>query len=102
MATQQEQTFAICFGTRSIFPEHLISIARQELTETVVRLGYKSLVMPADVTPNGALGTVEDGVKYARFLAEHRGRTRASYFACPTSAKRTPPLRRCEIAARRS
>ncbi|WP_295457923.1 hypothetical protein, partial [uncultured Thiodictyon sp.] len=57
-AIEQEQTFALCFGNREMFPEHLISTARQELTETVAKLGYKSLVMPADATPLGAVKTV--------------------------------------------
>ena len=83
MATQQDQTFALCFGNRFFFPEHLIAAAQQELAETVTRLGYKSLVMPADTTPNGAVGTTEDGVKYARFLAENRGRYQGVILCLP-------------------
>ncbi len=65
MVTQQEQTFAICFGNRFFFPEHLIAIAREEMTEAVSRLGYKSLIVPPDAIPNGAVGTTEDGVKFS-------------------------------------
>ena len=83
MATQQEQTFAICFGNRFFFPEHLIAIAREEMAEAVAQLGFKSLIMPPDAIPNGAVGTTEDGVKFAKFLAENRGRYQGVILCLP-------------------
>jgi L-fucose isomerase-like protein len=67
-------TFALFFGNRGFFPESLIAKAREEMTTRLTQLGYGSLVMDPAATRYGAVESVEDGRKYARFLDEHRGR----------------------------
>lgn len=67
-------TFALYFGNRGFFPEKLISGARTELVATLKRLGYEALLMDESWTRYGAVEGVEDGRRYARFLADHRGR----------------------------
>ena len=66
-------TFALYFGNRGFFPESLVAEARQELSTQVEQLGYGTLMMPADATPNGAVESTADGLKYAAWLAAHRG-----------------------------
>ena len=73
MNANTRQTFALFFGNRGFFPESLISGARAEMQSVLSRLGYGTLVMEESATPNGAVESTEDGLKYARFLQEHHG-----------------------------
>lgn len=68
-----KMTFALFFGNRGFFPESLIAEARKDLQEVLERMGYKTLMMDEEATRYGAVETVEDGRKYARFLKEHQG-----------------------------
>ena len=65
----QKSTFALYFGNRGFFPESLIAIARKEVSETLKKLGYESLVMDGNLTRYGAVETTEEGRKYAKFLS---------------------------------
>lgn len=71
---KQKSTFAIYFGNRGFFPESLIAIARKEVSETLKKLGYKSLMMDSSLTRYGAVETTEEGRKYAKFLEDNRGK----------------------------
>lgn len=66
-------TFALYFGNRGFFPGELIADARKEMTEAVAKAGYNYIIMGADETRYGAVETIPEGKKYAKFLAEHRG-----------------------------
>jgi len=66
-------TFALFFGNRGFFPESLIAGARAELKAVVEGLGYGALLMEAGATPHGAVESPAEGLKYAKFLEEHRG-----------------------------
>ena len=68
-----KQTFALFFGNRGFFPESLIAGARKELQGTLAEMGYATLTLGDDATRYGAVETAEEGLKYAAFLAEHRG-----------------------------
>ncbi len=70
----QGSTFALFFGNRGFFPESLIAIAREEVSETLEKLGYGSIMMDSNLTRFGAVETVEEGRKYAGFLEENRGK----------------------------
>ena len=67
-------TFALYFGNRGFFPEKLISGARTELTTVLKKLGYGSLVMDESITKFGAVEGTGEGLKYAQFLEENRGK----------------------------
>jgi len=67
-------TFALYFGNRGFFPETLIAAARREMAAALKRQGYGALLLEAGATRYGAVETPEEGRRYARFLAEHRGR----------------------------
>ncbi len=71
---KQNSTFALYFGNRGFFPESLIEIARREVSETLKKLGYKTLMMDAGLTRYGAVETAEEGRKYAKFLEDNRGK----------------------------
>ena len=66
--------FALFFGNRGFFPESLIAGARQQLKARIEALGYRTLLMPANATPFGAVESVADGQKYAAWLAEQKGK----------------------------
>ncbi len=68
-----KQTFALFFGNRGFFPGELIAGARNEVKTAVESLGYAALLMDEELTRYGAVETVEEGRKYARFLEEHKG-----------------------------
>ncbi|MDP4223863.1 MAG: hypothetical protein Q8868_11175 [Bacteroidota bacterium] len=70
----KKSTFALYFGNRGFFPESLIAIARREVSETLKKLGYNSLMMDSNLTRYGAIETAEEGRKYARFLGDNRGK----------------------------
>lgn len=66
-------TFALYFGNRGFFPGELIADARQELAAAVEKAGYGYLMMEESETRYGAVETIAEGEKYAKFLAMHRG-----------------------------
>ncbi len=69
----KKQTFALFFGNRGFFPGELIAGARTEVRKAVKSLGYETIIMNDSLTRYGAVETVEEGRKYARFLEEHKG-----------------------------
>jgi L-fucose isomerase-like protein len=71
---KQNPTFALYFGNRGFFPESLIEVARSEVSGTLQKLGYNSLMMDINQTRYGAIETAEEGRKYAKFLEENRGK----------------------------
>lgn len=66
--------FALYFGNRGFFPESLITAARKEMKDTLGKMGYQTLVMDENATRFGAVETTDEGLKYAAFLKEKRGK----------------------------
>lgn len=66
-------TFALYFGNRGFFPEHLIASARQEVIQALAKLDIKALCIPDGETRYGAVEGFKEGRKYAQFLEAHRG-----------------------------
>jgi len=69
----KKTTFAVMFGNRGFFPASLQSSARKEMLGALQKLGHDTLVMDAQTTPHGAVETIQDGEKFAKFLREKRG-----------------------------
>jgi len=65
--------FALFFGNRGFFPETLIAGARDSLKGVVEAAGHRALMLEAAETRFGAVETVQEGARYARFLREHTG-----------------------------
>ena len=74
MMKQAKTAFALFFGNRGLFPGSLIAGARKELAGALEQLGHKTLLLETGATRHGGVETVAEGRRYARFLAEHRGR----------------------------
>ena len=66
-------SFALYFGTRGFFPSSLIKGAREELPAVLKELGHETVMLEESATPHGAVETVREGERYARFLAENKG-----------------------------
>jgi L-fucose isomerase-like protein len=82
-------TFAIFFGNRGFFPESLIADAREEMQNRLRQLGYQSLLMDPSATRYGAVESVEDGRKFARFLAENRDKVDGVILCLPNFGDET-------------
>ncbi len=93
-------TFALYFGNRGFFPESLIASARKELTSTLDKLGYNSLLLEETATRYGAIETPEEGRIYANFLAKNRGRYNGVILCLPNFGDETgavEALRDCGV-----
>jgi len=84
-----KSTFALYFGNRGFFPESLIADARTELSDTLTKLGYESLMMDSSLTRFGAVESPEEGRKYAKFLEEHRGKFEGVILCLPNFGDET-------------
>ncbi len=66
--------FALFFGTRGFFPSSLIKGAREELPTSLKALGHETIMLEERATPHGAVETVREGERYAKFLRENKGK----------------------------
>ena len=82
-------TFALCFGNRGFFPEHLISKARQELSIAVKKAGFSYLMAPENMTRYGAVESTIEGQKYAAFLQENKHQYDGVIFCLPNFGDET-------------
>ncbi|MBW7863749.1 MAG: hypothetical protein H3C30_04965 [Candidatus Hydrogenedentes bacterium] len=71
---QEKSTFAVFFGNRGFFPASLQAGARAEMTETLRKLGHKTLTLDASATRHGAVETPAEGELYANFLRKNAGK----------------------------
>jgi len=71
---EKKTTFALFFGNRGFFPASLMDQARQDLPKALKKLGYDSIMMPADATRHGAVETPAEGALYAEFLRKNAGK----------------------------
>jgi L-fucose isomerase-like protein len=74
MKKTEKTTFAVMFGNRGFFPASLQSAARTEMLGTLKKLGHETLTMDPQATTHGAIETIQDGQKFAKFLHENKGR----------------------------
>ena len=76
MANQNEtkSRFALFFGNRIFFPGELMLSARKEAEKVLKDLGHETILLDVDATNYGAVETVEEGKKYAKFLKENEGK----------------------------
>jgi len=73
MPFSEKSRFALFFGNRGFFPASLQAQARKEMKTILESQGHSVLMLDEDATRYGAIETVEEGQKYARFLKQHEG-----------------------------
>jgi len=69
---KEQQTFGVMVGTRGFFNPKLAAEGRKKLMAKLEKLGYKTVILPEDATPTGAIETMEDAHKCARLFNEKR------------------------------
>lgn len=72
MMKKDALTFGLIVGTRGCFNSELATRGRQQLIRAVEKLGYKTVILPAEATPTGAVETAADGRKCANLFEQHR------------------------------
>jgi L-fucose isomerase-like protein len=72
MAYKQKLTFGIIVGTRNIFNFQLAQEGRKKLLAELEKLGFGTLILPADATPTGAVETLEDARRCAELFSQNR------------------------------
>jgi L-fucose isomerase-like protein len=78
-----KMTFALFFGNRGFFPESLISVAREEMRTRLESLGYGTLLLDAGATRFGAVESTQEGLRYAQFLEDNRGKFQGVILCLP-------------------
>jgi L-fucose isomerase-like protein len=69
---KNELTFGLIVGTRGCFSAELAHSGRKELQAQIEKAGHRSLILPGEATPTGAIETVADARKCADFFSDHR------------------------------
>jgi L-fucose isomerase-like protein len=72
MAYKQKLTFGIIVGTRNIFNSDLAKEGRKKILAELQKLGYGTVILPADATPSSAVETVHDARKCADLFSKNR------------------------------
>ncbi len=65
-------TFGLIVGTRGCFSSDLARAGREQLLAAVARAGHRSVILPPDATPTGAIETLADARKCADLFNLHR------------------------------
>lgn len=68
----RDVTFGLIVGTRGFFSAKLATEGRRQLVAKLKKLGYKSVILPEDATPTGAVETLEDARRCAALFNERR------------------------------
>ena len=80
---QNKTSFALFLGNRGTFPASLIQQAREEMSTTLMALGYEVLIPPVNTTLTGAFETPTEGKLFAEFLDLNRGKFQGVILCLP-------------------
>jgi len=69
---KKQQTFGVMVGTRGFFNPKLAGEGRKKLMAKLEKMGFKTVILPDNATPTGAIETIEDAHKCARLFNEKR------------------------------
>jgi len=83
---KKKMTFALCFCNRGFMPGELIYGAREDMVKAVTDAGYDYIIMDKELTRFGGVETRDEGILYAKWLAEHRGQYDGVIFSMPIFA----------------
>lgn len=72
MAYKQNLTFGIIIGTRNIFNFKLAQEGRQKLLAELEKMDLGTVILPAEITPTGAVETLQDARKCAELFSQNR------------------------------
>lgn len=69
---EKKLRFAVFFGNRGFFPGEVVAAAREEMSKAISTAGFEPVLMDAKLTKFGAVESLEEGRKFAEFLAEEK------------------------------
>lgn len=72
MAYKKNLTFGIIVATRNIFNFQLAQEGRKKILNELEKMGYGTVILPADATPTGAIETLQDARKCAELFSQNR------------------------------
>jgi L-fucose isomerase-like protein len=72
MAYKKKLTFGVIVGTRNIFNSELAREGRRQILAELKKLGYGTVILPAEETPSGAIETIQDARKCADIFNKNR------------------------------
>jgi len=70
----KKSRFALFFGNRGFFPASLIAQAREDLPKLLKAWGHEVIMLEESATRYGAVETLQEGQRYAKFLHENHGK----------------------------
>jgi L-fucose isomerase-like protein len=79
----EKTSFGVIIGTRGFFNSELAKQGRKTLLAKLKKLGYGALILPENATPTGAVETVEDAGKCAKFFQANRDKIHGIIVALP-------------------
>ncbi|MDP3683895.1 MAG: fucose isomerase, partial [Ignavibacteria bacterium] len=74
MAYKQKLTFGIIVATRNIFNFKLAQEGRKKILDELEKMGYGTVILPAEATPTGAVETLHDARKCAELFSQNRNK----------------------------
>jgi len=69
---KKQQTVGVMVGTRGFFNPRLAWEGRKKILAVLEKAGFRTVALPEQATPTGAIETIEDAHKCARLFNEHR------------------------------
>jgi L-fucose isomerase-like protein len=72
MAYIKKLTFGVIVGTRNIFNSELAQEGRRQILALLNRMGYGTVILPAEETHTGAIETIQDARKCAHIFNKNR------------------------------
>jgi len=67
----KKQTFGIVITTRSFFPSHLVTAAREQITKLILNKGYDYILLNESDTEYGAVRTYDEAKKCAELFRKN-------------------------------
>ncbi|MCY1721990.1 hypothetical protein OU798_16670 [Prolixibacteraceae bacterium Z1-6] len=68
---QTKQTFGVIIATRNIFNSKLATEARAKVLHKLDKMGFGTVILPAEETPTGNIEGYADAVKCAKYFKDH-------------------------------
>ena len=71
---QTKMTMGLIVGNRCFFPDHLAKTGREEMIQTLQKMGFEAVVLTPEQSKHGAVETHEEAVRCAELFRANSGR----------------------------
>jgi len=71
---QTKMTMGLIVGNRGFFPDHLAKTGREEMIQTLQKMGFEAVVLTPEQSKHGAVETHEEAVRCAELFRANSGR----------------------------